>query len=179
MAPGRVHDRATLHLALPYGLLWWPWLGPAGAALAGACFLAGGLWLSPDLDTRSRALGRWGPLAGIWAPYRRLLAHRSLGSHGPLIGTALRLSVLLLWAVALAALLRLLGVGDGAGRLLQELAALGRRHPAAVLCAAVSLEASAWLHLLLDGDPAPAGWRRRRRGRRTTRREEERPRRAP
>lgn len=50
----------------PYCLLWWPVLEAGGMALATGCFLFGGLWLSPDLDTRSRALKRWGPLGLLW-----------------------------------------------------------------------------------------------------------------
>ena len=62
MASGQQHDRATCWLALPYGLLWWPWLGPLGALVSALAFLIGGLWLSPDLDTKSRPYQRWGPL---------------------------------------------------------------------------------------------------------------------
>ena len=90
MASGRSHDRATWLLSLPFGLLWWPWLGLAGVASAAAGFLAGGLWLSPALDTRSNPSRRWGPFALLWWPYRRGLRHRSLLSHSPLLGSALR-----------------------------------------------------------------------------------------
>jgi len=34
MASGPSHDRATWGLCLPFGLLWWPWQGLAGAACA-------------------------------------------------------------------------------------------------------------------------------------------------
>ena len=86
MASGRRHDRATRWLALPFGLMWGPALGPAGVAVASGAFLLGGLWLSPDLDTRSNATRRWGPLRLLWWPYRRLLSHRSLLSHSPPAG---------------------------------------------------------------------------------------------
>ena len=61
MASGQQHDRATCWLALPYGLLWWPWLGPLGTVVSALAFLIGGLWLSPDLDTNSRPYQRSGP----------------------------------------------------------------------------------------------------------------------
>ncbi|MFS6826791.1 DUF2227 family putative metal-binding protein [Cyanobium sp. ATX-6F1] len=61
MASGREHDRLTLWLSLPFALLWWPALGPSGAATALVSFLVGGLWLSPDLDTPSNPTRRWGP----------------------------------------------------------------------------------------------------------------------
>ena len=91
MASGQQHDRATWILALPFGLLWGPWLGLAGITAAGLAFLIGGLWLSPDLDTRSNPSRRWGPLRLLWWPYRQLLRHRSLLSHSPFLGSAGRL----------------------------------------------------------------------------------------
>lgn len=66
MASGRAQDRATRWLALPFGLLCWPWLGAVAAAWGGLAFLVGGLWLSPDLNTRSNPTRRWGPLRLLW-----------------------------------------------------------------------------------------------------------------
>jgi uncharacterized metal-binding protein len=154
MASGRQHDRATWLLALPYGLLCWPWLGLAGVALGALGFLLGGLLLSPDLDTRSNPTRRWGPLAVFWWPYRRCLSHRSLLSHSPLLGTAGRLlylaTVILLFSTALSPL--------GAPRATQLLAAAERlwsEQRPLLLAALVGLEASSWLHLIQDGDPLP------------------------
>ncbi|MFN6353483.1 MAG: DUF2227 family putative metal-binding protein [Cyanobacteriota bacterium] len=185
MAMGRAHDRATTLLALPFGLLWGPGLGPAGIAVASLSFVLGGLWLSPDLDTPSRALARWGPLKPLWWPYRRLLRHRSLLSHSPLIGTGGRLAYLL----AALALLRLVAEAGPWGSIpLPPLGAwpalvmgLWQAHPTWVLCALTGLEASSWLHLLQDGDPLPRvprllrrmrglAWRRSPRRRRPARR---------
>ena len=45
MASGQQHDRATGLLALPFGLLWAPWLGLAGVMAAG---LARARGLDPD-----------------------------------------------------------------------------------------------------------------------------------
>jgi len=154
MASGRSHDRATVVLALPFGLLWAPGLGPPGVATAAAAFLLGGLWLSPDLDTRSRATARWGPLAPLWWPYRRFLRHRSVLSHSPLLGTAGRLA----WLAALltGACLLLVPLGTPPPqRLADDLHALWQRQRPLVIAALVGLEASAWLHLLQDGDPVP------------------------
>jgi uncharacterized metal-binding protein len=154
MAGGRSHDRATTLLALPFALLWWPGLGLAGVTVAGLAFLAGGLWLSPDLDTRSRASGRWGPLHLLWWPYRRLLSHRSLLSHSPLLGTAGRLAYLAAAGTLAIAALHPFGA-PAPHRLLEQAQALWQsRHPL-VLAALVGLEASSWLHLVQDGDPLP------------------------
>jgi len=160
MASGRHHDRATWLLALPFGALWWPALGLAGLASATAAFLVGGLWLSPDLDTRSNPSRRWGPLRWLWWPYRRLLLHRSLWSHGPLIGSAGRLLYVALLALGLSALLAPLGAPSPA-RLIAAAAALWREQRPLLLVALAGVEASAWLHLIQDGDPMPR-WRRRR-----------------
>jgi uncharacterized metal-binding protein len=169
MASGRRHDQATALLALPFGLLWAPALGPGGAAAAAGAFLVGGLWLSPDLDLPSRATARWGPLALLWWPYRRLLRHRSLLSHSPLLGSAGRL----LWLAALVSggclLLAPLG-SPTPQQLLTAINDLWQRHPHTGLAVLVAVEASAWLHLLQDGDPMPRtprllrGLLRRRRG---------------
>ncbi|MFZ9621403.1 MAG: metal-binding protein [Prochlorococcaceae cyanobacterium] len=154
MASGQSHDRATWALALPFGALWWPWLGLAGAAIAAVSFLAGGLLLSPDLDTRSNATRRWGPLRLLWWPYRRGLSHRSLLSHTPLIGTAGRLLYLLLLGLALCLVARPLGAPPPE-QLLNTGRTLWQQHQPLVLTALVGLEASAWLHLIQDGDPVP------------------------
>ncbi len=154
MASGRSHDRATWLLSLPFGLLWWPWLGLAGVASAAAGFLAGGLWLSPDLDTQSNPSRRWGPLTLLWWPYRCGLRHRSLLSHSPLLGSAFRLAYLGVVVMALSALLSPLG-SPGPGWLLEAGRGLWSQQRPLLLAALVGVEASSWLHLLQDGDPVP------------------------
>ena len=166
MAIGRDHDRATLLGCLPFGLAVWPLLGTKAAVLGATAFVIGGPWLSPDLDTRSRPLRRWGPLRWIWWPYRQLIPHRSLFSHGPLIGMTLRL----LWLLGMIALA---WMAASAWPILQlpppqvlthQLLEQARHHPQAVVAAALGLEGSVWLHLLLDGDPLPAEWHHWRQG---------------
>jgi len=173
MASGRAHDRATGLLALALGLCGGLWLGAAAGLSAGLGVLIGGLWLSPDLDTLSNPTRRWGPLRLLWWPYRRLLSHRSLLSHSPLLGSAGRLLYLAALLLALSWLGQPLGT-PGPVALAQGAAQLWARQQALLLAALVGLEASAWLHLLQDGDPTPrlprplrhAQRRRRRRRRR-------------
>ncbi len=154
MASGRSHDRATWALALPFGALWWPWLGLAGTAVASGSFLLGGLMLSPDLDTRSNATRRWGPLKLLWWPYRRLLSHRSLISHTPLIGSAGRLLYLAALAAALCLLTRPLGA-PAPEQVLRGAQDLWLQQRPLLIAALAGVEASAWLHLIQDGDPVP------------------------
>jgi len=152
MASGSSHDRGTLWLALPFGLLCWPFLGWIGSASAALAFLVGGLLLSPDLDTRSRPTRRWGPLRLLWWPYRKLLRHRSLLSHGPVLGTLGRLGYLGGLVLVLAGLLSPWGAPSPVG-LLHWGQLVWNRHPVLLLLALAGLEASAWLHLIQDGDP--------------------------
>ena len=159
MASGRDHDRATCISCVPFGLLLGMLLGGWCWLIGAVAFLLGGLWLSPDLDTRSNALRRWGPLAVLWWPYRRLLPHRSIWSHGPLVGTLGRVGLLLAWLCLLLALNP--GTSWNAGfnvmhRWLQT-------QPQQVLAMVLGLEGSVWLHLILDGDPLPVEWGRSRR----------------
>jgi len=145
---------------MPFGLLWWPWLGPAGAVSGGLAFLLGGLWLSPDLDTRSNPTRRWGPLRLVWWPYRRLLRHRSLLSHSPLLGSAGRLLYLVGVALGLCLLAKPLGTPSPAA-LLEQLHWLWRTHPDLTVAGLAGVEASAWLHLIQDGYAVPKQARHR------------------
>ncbi len=65
-------------------------------------FLFGGLMFGPDLDIYSRQYQRWGWLRWIWLPYRKMMRHRSFWSHGPVVGTLLRLLYLAVWLSALS-----------------------------------------------------------------------------
>ena len=146
-------------LSLPLGLMVaWP-LGLSAGVITAAAFLVGGLWLSPDLDTRSNALHRWGPLGGIWWPYRRLIRHRSIWSHGPLIGTTTRLSLLLAWTLLVSVLIPSISPS----LVLTNLQNTLLQYPLQATAMLLGLEASVWLHLIQDGDPWPAEWTRRRR----------------
>ncbi|NES20512.1 MAG: metal-binding protein [Symploca sp. SIO3E6] len=103
MPSGQIHDRITL------------WSLPVVTALtlaitrnsdltlivAGGFFFSG-LMLSPDLDLRSRPFKRWGWLRWIWIPYQKVMRHRSVFSHGMLVGTTLRVLYLLSWVILLA-----------------------------------------------------------------------------
>lgn len=91
MPSGRTHDRITL-----WGL---PWVVTIafGVTRSGEltlvtalAYLFSGLMFGPDLDIHSVQFKRWGILRWIWLPYQKSLSHRSLLSHGFLIGTTLR-----------------------------------------------------------------------------------------
>jgi uncharacterized metal-binding protein len=98
MPSGATHDRITL-ISLPIvtGLTL---LASRSASitlsLAGS-FLFSGLMFGPDLDIYSVQFKRWGILRWIWRPYQKSMRHRSWLSHGPVIGTLIRLAYLGCW----------------------------------------------------------------------------------
>ncbi|EDX83736.1 hypothetical protein S7335_1433 [Synechococcus sp. PCC 7335] len=108
MPSGRTHDRITLW-CLPFvtvsafGLTYSVPL----TVIVSLSFLVGGFMLGPDLDIRSIQYVRWGLLRWIWLPYQITIKHRSQLSHGPVIGTALRVAYLAVWL----SLFMLIGIG--------------------------------------------------------------------
>ncbi len=91
MPSGRTHDRITLW-ALPFiaGVTFFETHSGNLTLLVAGGFMFGGLMFGPDLDIYSRHYQRWGFLRFIWLPYQKSLRHRSFLSHGPIVGTMLR-----------------------------------------------------------------------------------------
>lgn len=156
MPSGRTHDRITLW-SLPIVVLASLLLTGSSAltlAVLGG-FLFGGLMLGPDLDTRSIHHRRWGWFRWIWVPYRNSISHRSLLSHGPIIGTTLRvLYLLLILGMAIAAgmailneVLYLTWTWGQMGRLIELSLS---RHGQILMAAAVGLELGALSHYTAD-----------------------------
>jgi uncharacterized metal-binding protein len=85
--------------------------------------------------------------------------HRGLLSHGPLLGSGLRLVYLGLLLLGFSLLLQPLGAPRPTA-LWQWGTSLWQQQQPLVLTALAGLEASAWLHLLQDGDPLPPPLRR-------------------
>ncbi len=106
MPSGRTHDRVTLwSLPLVASLTFARTQSDRLTLLVAGGFLFGGLMFGPDLDIRSRQYQRWGWLRWMWLPYQKSLRHRSLLSHGPILGTVLRIVYLGSW-------IALLGIGS-------------------------------------------------------------------
>ncbi|ELS04047.1 uncharacterized metal-binding protein [Xenococcus sp. PCC 7305] len=103
MPSGRIHDRITLW-SLPWIVLATYLMtqnGELTLLMAGGFFFSG-LMFGPDLDIYSAQYKRWGLLRWIWLPYRKLFRHRSLFSHGLIIGTVIRVIYLSLIVFAIA-----------------------------------------------------------------------------
>ncbi len=98
MPSGKVHDWVTIATAagaIPLSTICLPPETRPLAWLAIASYTFSGIWLSSDLDTRSSAYYRWGPLRVLWYPYQKLVPHRSWISHGLGIGPLLRVAYLI------------------------------------------------------------------------------------
>jgi uncharacterized metal-binding protein len=95
---GRTHDRVTLW-SLPLiagGTLFTTARADLAFWVSGG-FLFSGLIFGPDLDLYSFHYKRWGILRWLWRPYQQAIKHRSIWSHGPIIGTIGRILYLSLW----------------------------------------------------------------------------------
>lgn len=98
MPSGRTHDRITLWgLPLLAGTAFSLTQSGNLTLIVSGAFLFSGLMFGPDLDLHSRPYKRWGPVRWIWIPYQKTLRHRSILSHGPIIGTTLRVLYLSIW----------------------------------------------------------------------------------
>lgn len=92
MSSGIEHDRITIRLLPWVGAITYGTTRSAEITLILACgYLFSGLMFGPDLDIHSLQYKRWVWIRGIWLPYRKFLRHRSIFSHGFIIGTCIRL----------------------------------------------------------------------------------------
>jgi uncharacterized metal-binding protein len=91
---GRTHDTITVVTTAFAAPLSWTFVfdGDFGATgLLFGSYLASSLFFSDDLDINSEEYHRWRDLRWLWWPYQRVVHHRSVLSHGFLIGPLLRL----------------------------------------------------------------------------------------
>lgn len=110
MPAGRLHDRITFwSLPLVTGATFYLTRNGTVTLLVAGGFVFSGVMFGPDLDTRSRQYHRWGWLRWIWLPYRQALRHRSVWSHGPVVGTLGRVLYLTMWLAIAAMLVIVLG----------------------------------------------------------------------
>src|SRR5919199_2400785 len=143
MASGKVHDR-SITITTPVILTTAIASGHADVAIiATASYYLAGMYLSPDLDLVSRPYKRWGLLRFIWLPYQRLIPrHRHWLSHGPVIGSIVRLAYLATW---LSPLLLIPSIHRG-------LLSIGWEW---LIAGFIGVELSAMNHLVLDGLVVP------------------------
>jgi uncharacterized metal-binding protein len=105
MPSGIVHDRITIRLLPWVGAITYCTTRSAELTLILACgYLFSGLMFGPDLDIYSLQYKRWGLIRGIWLPYRQFFRHRSIFSHGLIIGTCVRLIYLFFFIALISTL---------------------------------------------------------------------------
>ncbi|WP_026736386.1 metal-binding protein [Fischerella sp. PCC 9605] len=156
MPSGRTHDRITLW-ALPFvaGVTFVQTHSGNLTLLVAGGFMFGGLMFGPDLDIYSRQYQRWGLLRWIWIPYQKSLRHRSFLSHGPIIGTTLRVlylgSIAVIVAIVGLAIAQKLGNRSWSWQVWSE--TVGRsltNHSTEFLALFLGLELGAMSHSLSD-----------------------------
>ena len=92
MPNARTHDAITYAIIpLTFIAAEIYWGDHATSAITTGAMLFSGLMFGPDLDLNSRPYRRWGPLKFLWKPYQAALSHRSAFSHGPILGTIIRI----------------------------------------------------------------------------------------
>ena len=92
MPNGKIHDRITFIVApiIGGGSYYFTRDIKTVFILISAYFFAS-LMFNGDLDTNSRPYNRWWLFKIIWIPYQLMFNHRSIFTHGLIIGTIIRL----------------------------------------------------------------------------------------
>lgn len=62
-------------------------------------YMFGGYMFSGDIDIKSRETNRWGNFKFIWSLYQKSFSHRSIFTHGLILGPAIR--ILYIYAIYL------------------------------------------------------------------------------
>lgn len=155
MPSGRTHDQITLGMLPGIAIVTLVLSRSASLTLSlSGAFLFSGLMFGPDLDIYSIQYKRWGWLRVIWLPYRKVLHHRSWLSHGPIIGTILRLLYLGIWlglGAILAGLLltQVWGIPVNRQQLLQQAELYRQQYLSEGLAILLGLEIGAMSHSLV------------------------------
>ncbi|BBA80014.1 hypothetical protein RGRSB_1602 [cyanobacterium endosymbiont of Rhopalodia gibberula] len=157
MPSGRTHDHITFwSLPLLVGFTYFFSSDKRLTLLIAGSYLFSGLMFGPDLDIHSIQYKRWGIIRGMWLPYRYLIKHRSLFSHGFLIGTILRLlylfTILILVAIIGVVIVQLIWRFDWS---LQQfihkvIQLMTTRYSQEVIFLGVGLELGAMSHTISD-----------------------------
>jgi uncharacterized metal-binding protein len=92
MPNGKTHDTITFIVApVVAGLSYWITKDLKATSIIFGCYLFASLMFNGDLDTNSRPYNRWWLLKMIWIPYQLMFEHRSVFTHGLIIGTIVRI----------------------------------------------------------------------------------------
>jgi uncharacterized metal-binding protein len=95
MPNGKTHDIITF-VAAPVVAVATYWLTKdvKTSAIIFICYLFASFMFNGDLDMNSKPYNRWWLLKMIWIPYQLMFHHRSVFTHGLVIGTMIRIAYL-------------------------------------------------------------------------------------
>lgn len=114
MASGKTHDKITVimtpfvaSLFLFINMLILNDLGSslAFSILGVSIYMFGGYMFSGDLDIKSREFRRWGYFKFIWIPYQKIFEHRSVFTHGFVLGPIIRILYVSIIPITISSLL--------------------------------------------------------------------------
>lgn len=92
MPNGKTHDTITFIVApVVAGLSYLITKDIKSTIILMSTYLFASLMFNGDLDTNSRPYNRWWLLKMIWIPYQLMFEHRSVFTHGLIIGTIIRI----------------------------------------------------------------------------------------
>jgi uncharacterized metal-binding protein len=92
MPNGKTHDTITFIVApVVAALSYWITKDLKITSIIFGCYLFASLMFNGDLDTNSRPYNRWWLFKMIWIPYQLMFDHRSVFTHGLIIGTVVRI----------------------------------------------------------------------------------------
>ena len=110
MSNGKTHEKVNIFylvLILVLALTYFMW-DVKTMILVIAGYLVGTYWMNPDLDIKSKPYNNWLFLKYLWKPYQQL-GHRSVWTHGYVIGDIVRYLYLFLLFLGFAYLFSFLG----------------------------------------------------------------------
>lgn len=149
MANGKAHEKVNLFfLAIGIGVA----LVASQHYIHGVSVIVGYIFgtylMNPDLDLKSLPYRRWGILKFIWLPYQTF-KHRSIWTHGYIIGDIIRYAYLATWIV-LGAYIASFITGVPKTYYVDHLYALAAQFKAPILSLVIGNMLSSAAHILTD-----------------------------
>lgn len=93
MPNGKTHDKITFITTPIIGVLSYYLLNNnlISTLILITTYIFASIMFNGDLDTNSKPYNRWWIFKIIWIPYQLMFSHRSIWSHGIILGTIVRL----------------------------------------------------------------------------------------
>lgn len=91
MPSGKMHDKISISF-LPLFIIGMIWIGLSLEVIIiiSLSYLFSSYMFNGDLDVYSQTYNRWLFIKWLWLPYQKIFPHRSIFSHGFIIGTIIR-----------------------------------------------------------------------------------------